>query len=99
MTRASISEAKNQLSALIDRVRRGETVLIEDRGVPVAQLQPVSAGAEADEARVARLVRAGVLRPASNARGRDAALDGERPRTRKGRSGIAALLADRDDGR
>ena len=99
MTRASISEAKNQLSALIDRVRNGETVLIEDRGVPVAQLQPVSAGAEADEARVARLVRAGVLRPATNAKAKGAALDGERPRPRKGRSGIAALLADRDEGR
>ena len=97
MTRASISEAKNQLSALLDRVRRGETVLIEDRGVPVAQLQPVAVGPEADNARAARLVRAGVLRPAkSNAPVR---LDNERPRLRKGASAVAAALAERDEGR
>ena len=41
MHRASISDAKNNLSALIDRVRRGETVLICDRKRPVARLQPV----------------------------------------------------------
>jgi prevent-host-death family protein len=34
MNSASISEAKNSLSALVDRVRRGETVLISDRGRP-----------------------------------------------------------------
>ena len=98
MKRASITEAKNQLSALIDRVRRGETVLIEDRGVPVAQLQPVSAGAEADQARVARLVRAGVLRPAQQAPAPEA-LAGPLPKLKRGSSGIAALLADREEGR
>jgi prevent-host-death family protein len=98
MKRASITEAKNQLSALIDRVRRGETVLIEDRGVPVAQLQPVSAGAEADQARIARLVRAGVLRPAPESPLKDA-LAGPPPRLKRGSSGVAALLAEREEGR
>ena len=98
MKRASITEAKNQLSALIDRVRRGETVLIEDRGVPVAQLQPVSAGAEADQARVARLVRAGVLRPAAEAPSKEP-LPGPMPRLKRGASGVAALLAEREEGR
>src|SRR3989442_1226313 len=37
---ASISEAKNRLSALIDHVRAGDTVVIVDRGIPVARLEP-----------------------------------------------------------
>src|SRR5450759_5182613 len=36
---ATITEAKNGLSALIDRVRSGESILILDRGVPVDRLQ------------------------------------------------------------
>lgn len=64
MKRASITDAKNRLSALIDHVRHGESVIIEDRGVPVAQLNPVAARtAGADRDRVARLVRQGILRP------------------------------------
>lgn len=98
MKRASIAEAKNQLSALIDRVRRGETVLIEDRGVPVAQLKPVWAGAEADQTRIARLVRAGVLRSAPEPPSKEA-LAGPLPRLKRGSSGVAALLAQREDGR
>jgi prevent-host-death family protein len=61
MLTVSISEAKNKLSALLDRVRAGETVLILDRGIPVAQLEPPRH--VSDDARVARLERAGVLRP------------------------------------
>ncbi len=62
MKRASITEAKNQLSALIDRVRRGERVIIEDRGVPVARLDPMFDLAEDDEGRLARLERSGLAR-------------------------------------
>ena len=64
MKRTSVTDAKNRLSALIDHVRHGESVIIEDRGVPVAQLNPVaSRTAGADQDRVARLVRQGILRP------------------------------------
>jgi len=64
MKRASVTEAKNRLSALLDRVRHGETVLIEDRGVPVAQLTPVvGSEAGADQGRLARLERQGRVRP------------------------------------
>ena len=69
MKRASVTEAKNQLSALLERVRHGESVVIEDRGVPVAHLQPVvqqSAGADGD--RLVRLERQGILRPAEAAK-------------------------------
>ena len=66
MKRASITEAKNGLSALVDQVRHGQTVVIEDRGVPVARLEPVVApGGKAADGRAARLVRQGVVRPAT----------------------------------
>jgi prevent-host-death family protein len=64
MKRASVTDAKNRLSALLDLVRHGERILIEDRGVPVAQLVPVAGAAGlADRDVVARLERQGVLRP------------------------------------
>lgn len=67
MQRTSITEAKNNLSALIDRVRSGETVLIFDRNRPVARLQPVGSGDgdEADAPWLASLVRDGLLAPAT----------------------------------
>jgi prevent-host-death family protein len=60
---ATVTEAKNRLSALLDRVRAGETVLIVDRGVPVARLESAVA-TEPDEldGRLARLERAGLIR-------------------------------------
>ena len=41
MKRASITEAKNNLSALIDGLKSGSPVLIVDRGRPVALLSPI----------------------------------------------------------
>ena len=65
MRRTSISAAKNGLSALIDRVRHGESVIIEDRGVPVARIESVAVpGRQGVEGRAARLERQGALRPA-----------------------------------
>ena len=61
MNTATITEAKNRLSALIDRVKGGESILILDRGVPVARLEPVSAYSDAT-GRLSRLERAGVMK-------------------------------------
>ena len=63
MKRTSITDAKNGLSALIERVRHGESIIIEDRGVPVARLESVAAPGRDVEGRAARLQRQGVLRP------------------------------------
>ena len=62
MRRATITEAKNGLSALLDQVKAGETILITDRGVPVARLEPATTADDDDEGRLARLERAGVIR-------------------------------------
>ena len=65
MKTASISEAKNGLSALIDRVRKGETVVITDRNQPVAQLAPLDAGSKTGtDAWMAGLERKGIVRRA-----------------------------------
>lgn len=61
MTTATITEAKNGLSALIDRVKAGETIVILDRGVPVARLEPVTALTD-PEGRLRHLERMGLLR-------------------------------------
>jgi prevent-host-death family protein len=98
MKRASISEAKNRLSALLDRVRQGSTVLIEDRGIPIARLEPVAATGLDPEGRLARLEREGVVRrPAKRAA---AALPaGRPPRPRGGRKASEVLIEERRDGR
>ena len=63
MTTASITQAKNNLSKLIKKVRHGESVLILDRNVPVARLEPLPSGSkEADEAHFADLERQGLLK-------------------------------------
>jgi prevent-host-death family protein len=64
MKTATITGAKNRLSALIDQVRAGESILITDRGTPVARLEPVAALPDA-EGRLARLERAGIIRRGS----------------------------------
>lgn len=96
MRRATITEAKNGLSALIDLVRAGESVLILDRGVPVARLGPV--GAVDSDARLARLERAGLVRRGS---GKPASriLEEPPPALPKGVSVLEALLEERREGR
>ena len=46
MIRTTISEVKNSLSAYLRRVKRGETVLIMDRKIPVARLVPVAGSSD-----------------------------------------------------
>lgn len=58
MVTTSISELKNKLSSYIDRVRAGETILVLDRGVPVARME----AARDPHGRLARLERNGLVR-------------------------------------
>jgi len=61
---AKIGHLKNHLSKYVDQVREGGEVLILDRDTPVARIVPLSQGAGpgADEDRLARLERRGVVR-------------------------------------
>ena len=99
MKTATITEAKNGLSALIDRVRHGESVVITDRGRPVARLVSALTGAAEDpEGRLARLERRGGIRRATASPPRRLIL-GPLPRTRKPSGVVDALLEERRAGR
>ena len=100
MKTATISQTKNSLSALLDRVRHGETVLITDRSRPVARLEPVASAAEAgpDEGRLARLERAGIIRRARRAR-LDEIVRVAPPAPESGGDIVAVLLDERRTGR
>lgn len=94
MRRASISEAKNKLSALIDQVKNGETIVITDRGQPVARLEPVGA-TESDEDRIARLERAGIIRRGKNTGAVKEILSTPPIELKSGASVLQALLDER----
>jgi prevent-host-death family protein len=99
MKKASITEAKNNLSALIDGLKGGSPVLIVDRGRPVARLEPVTHGLRPeDDGRLARLVRDGIVRPGRAAVAK-ALVASEPPRPKDGASGVRALIEDRRAGR
>ena len=99
MKKATITEAKNQLSALLARVRRGETVVILDRGRPIARLESI-VGTESDDpdGRLARLERVAAVR-----RGRSgsalADLARRPPKSRRGAAASRALVKERREGR
>lgn len=95
---ATITEAKNKLSAFIDHVRGGESVLIVDRGVPVARLES-AVGSDLDaDGKIARLERAGAVRAARKPPASQL-LSEPPPRPRRGASAVAALLDERRSGR
>jgi prevent-host-death family protein len=97
--RASISEVKNGLSSYVDLVRAGETVVITDRGRPVAQLVPAahSKSADVDERR-ALLESRGVLLRAT-ARAGKGFLDRLPPLPKAKGDALEALLDERNEGR
>ena len=97
MRTATITQAKNGLSALIDRVRSGESILILDRGMPVARLEPATDVADGD-GRAARLERAGLARRGATAPPIDLILQ-PGPAVPPGASLLEALLEERRTGR
>ena len=97
MRAATITEAKNGLSALIDQVRAGHTILILDRGVPVARLEPVTAHPD-PSGRLRRLERGGLVRIGAEGPPVDL-LRKPAPRLPAGVSAVDVLLDERRSGR
>lgn len=63
MKQVPVTDLKNKLSHYLRLVKKGETIEVLERSVPIARLSGVS-GAELDHAsRLARLVRDGVVHP------------------------------------
>lgn len=97
MVKTSVSRAKNQFSALIKQVQSGESVIITDRGVPVAELVPARMGIGVPP-RVVGLAQDGLARLPEIAP--DAAwLTLRRPVPASGASSSDILLEERRSGR
>jgi len=99
MRSASITDVKNNLSKYLELVKSGDSVLITERGIVIARIESVRAqpGETADQARLARLERAGVLR-----RGRPVSrklINEAPPALAGGASAVQALLDERQSGR
>ena len=92
----SVTELKARLSAFLDIIRRGDEVLVTDRGRPIARLAPVT-GARLVEGRREELLRTGRMR-APRAKLPKDFWERKRPDDPKGR-GLAALLAERESSR
>jgi prevent-host-death family protein len=92
----SVTELKARLSAFLDIVRKGDEVLVTDRGRPIARLAPVT-GARSAEGRHEELLRTGRMR-SPRARLPKDFWNRKRPEDLKGR-GLAALLAERESSR
>lgn len=53
MSEVGAFEAKNTLGSLLDRVEKGEEIVITRRGKPVAKLVPANPGFDREKARAA----------------------------------------------
>lgn len=93
MKTASVSQTKNHLSALLDQVRQGETVVITDHDRPVAKLTAIETMDIAGG--IGMLERKGIVR-----RGKGVLCSiSKPPRPRDKASAVAMLLEERTLGR
>lgn len=90
---ASVAALKAQLSGFLAGVKAGGTVVVTERGKPVATLQPCPP----DAGDLQDLVRAGVVRPAKDALPKDF-WRRSRPADPRGRV-LALLRREREEGR
>ena len=98
MKRASVSQAKNRLSALLAEVRRGETVLVTHRGKPVAQICPIDAESLIDEAAM-DLIEEGIMNPPRMRLDLPSFLAAPRLRLPAGHSASRLVAEERNEGR
>jgi antitoxin (DNA-binding transcriptional repressor) of toxin-antitoxin stability system len=95
MEQTNLSNLKNKLSAYMRKVRSGETVIVLDRGRPIARIERIGGPAAMDQC-VARLEAAGLVsRPSKPLPLK--LLAATRPRSRD--SVVAALIEERREGR
>jgi prevent-host-death family protein len=98
MKKASITEAKNRASALIDGLKRGAPVLIADRGRPVARLEPVTRLGERRGRAAVTALREGIVRPARKPLA-SSLFNSQPPQPKGDASAVATLVGERRDSR
>ena len=97
MKSVSVSDAKNQLSALLREVREGRSVTITDRGVTVARLVPPPPTRGVSPMAI-DLAQRGLLVLPARAPSLDW-LEGDWPKLRGKASAVRALLEERESSR
>ena len=85
-------ELKTRLGRYLNRVRRGDTIVVTDRNEPVAELRPIGDGRDPAAVRLARLAAAGGLTLPTRV-----GLVRFSPVALTSGSGSAAVAADRDE--
>lgn len=100
MKTATVTESKNGLSELLRSAKAGKGVLILDRDIPVARLEPIVADTLPDDVRLLGLERQGLIRrPLQAGSVWEKLKSTPAPRLKGGASAVAALLAERQEGR
>jgi len=61
MKRIAVTDLKNRLSEYLRLVKRGETIEILERSVPIARIEALPPAASSGKDRLARLVQEGVV--------------------------------------
>lgn len=98
MKTATISDAKNNLSAYIRLVKQGEEILILDRDTPVARLTPIDATRDlTDDVRLRELRRKGIV-SGPQRRGLPKKLLTPPPKPKRPIDLVGALIEDRESG-
>ena len=97
MQTAAVSELKASTSEYLAKVKSGEEILITDRGTPIAKIIPLRRTEDALTARMMQLERTGMIKRGSGVITEEF-WTASRPQDRRG-GALAALLAEREDGR
>jgi antitoxin (DNA-binding transcriptional repressor) of toxin-antitoxin stability system len=97
MKTVNVSELKARLSHYLQAVRHGEVLLVRDRDRVIARLEVAGPGEGKSDEKLARLESEGVLR--RRRRKMDVALVASRIKSRAQADVVAALLAERAEGR
>jgi prevent-host-death family protein len=98
MKPAKVSEVKAELSKYLARVKRGEEVVITERGRPIAKLVPIPRDEDPEMARMRDLERRGIVD--IHGTGRIPAEFLDRPRLKDPKGLVRkALLEEREEGR
>ncbi len=98
MKKASVTDTKNNLSAILQQVRQGETYLILDRGRPVARLEPMHAEDRGTDEQRVDLERRGLLRRGRGKVRKDL-LETAPPQLPRNVSAVDRLIEERRKGR
>lgn len=85
-------ELKTRLGAYLRKVRRGATLVVTDRGEPVAELRPLAASGSPEETGLVALLALGVVTRTVQAR-----LNRFRPVRSSGRPASEAVIGGRED--